>query len=215
MSTNQFMNWLPTLLQGLGTTAVASLISIFTAVLWGCVITILIALNEKALTAVLRGYISVFRNSPLLVQMFFCYYALPYIGVKWPAMVCGVVAITLNEGAFVAEMLRGTMKNIPKGEIEAAYSLGLSKFSVVTRVIFPLTFRNAIPMLTGQASIVIKDTSLLSMIMILDLTRSGSIFYAKFYNATSFYIVGVVYVLIFVVVSFLGKKIEKRLTVKR
>ncbi len=215
MSTVQFMNWLPTLLDGLKVTVLASLAAIITAVAWGCIIVILLAMDHKPLNAILRVYISVFRNSPLLVQMFFCYYALPYIGIKWPALVCGIVAITLNEGAFVAEMLRGVMKNIPKGEIEAAYSLGLSKFHVVTRVIFPLTFRNAIPMLTGQASIVIKDTSLFSMIMILDLTRAGSIYYAKFYNTAAFYIVGLIYILVFVAVNFAGKRIEKRLCVKR
>ena len=215
MSTNQFLNWLPTLLEGLETTVIASAVSIVTAILWGSVITILIAMNIKLLTGVLRVYISIFRNSPLLVQMFFCYYALPYIGIKWPAMVCGVVAITLNEGAFIAEMLRGTMKNIPKGEIEAAYSLGLSKFKVVTRIIFPMTFRNAIPMITGQASIVIKDTSLFSMIMIVELTRAGSIFYAKFANVSAFYIVGMVYIFVFLAVSVLGKYVEKRFRVKR
>lgn len=215
MSIHQFLNWLPTVLQGFGMTALGSSISICTAIVWGSLIAIFIAMDNRALTAILRVYISIFRNSPLLVQIFFAYYALPYIGIVWPAFVCGVVCITLNEGAFIAEMLRGAMKNIPKGEIEAAYSLGLNRWQVVTRVIFPMTFRTTIPSITGQASIIIKDTSLFSMIMIVDLTRASTIFYAKFFNPASFYVVGLFYLAIFVVFSFAGKRIEKRFAVKR
>lgn len=196
-------------------TAIGSIISICTAIMWGSLITILIALDNKILTAILRVYVSIFRNSPLLVQMFFAYYALPYIGITWPALVCGVVAITLNEGAFIAEMLRGSIKNIPKGEIEAAYSLGMTKWQVVTRVMFPMAFRTAIPMITGQASIIIKDTSLFSMIMILDLTRASTIYYAKFFDPASFYVVGVFYLALFLIFSFAGKRIENRMSIKR
>ncbi|MCE5236551.1 MAG: amino acid ABC transporter permease [Clostridiaceae bacterium] len=215
MNTTQFANWLPTLLEGLLTTSIASVLSIVTAVIWGSLVAILISLENKALTPILRVYTSVFRNSPLLVQMFFLYYALPYVGITMPALMCGVIAITLNEGAFIAEILRGNAKNIPRGEIEAANSMALSKFQIATRIIFPLSFRNSIPMLTGQSSIVIKDTSLFSMIMILDLTRAGSVFYSKFFDTASFYIVGLLYLGLFLVFSLIGKQVEKRISVKR
>jgi His/Glu/Gln/Arg/opine family amino acid ABC transporter permease subunit len=211
----QFANWLPTLLSGLKITVLASVISIAMAIAWGCTVSMIIAMSNKILTPIFRLYTSIFRNSPLLVQMFFFYYALPYVGIKMSAVVCGVIAITLNEGAFVAEILRGSIKNIPKQEVEAAYSLGLTKFQVVTKVIFPLALRSSVPMITGQSSIVIKDTSLFSMIMILDLTRAGSIFYSQFFSTTAFYIVGLFYILLFMIFSVAGKQIETRVKISR
>lgn len=215
MNITQFNNWLPTLLEGLWTTVIASIIAIIIAIIWGCIVSMAVAMENKILTPIFRVYTSIFRNSPLLVQMFFAYYALPYIGITLPKLVCGILAIVLNEGAFMAEILRGSVKNIPKGEIDAAYSLGLSRFMVVTRIIFPLAFRISIPSITGQSSIVIKDTSLFSMIMILDLTRAGSIFYSNYFSTASFYIVGLVYIILFLFFSLVGKQVEKRIKINR
>ncbi len=211
----QFQQWLPSLLEGLKITLLASAISIFTSIVWGSIVSILSSLGSKILSGVMRVYTSIFRNTPLLVIMFFCFYGLPLMGVSMPALVCGILAITLNEGAFVAEILRGAVKNLPAGEIEAAYSLGLSRFSVVTRIVFPLAIRNSVPMLTGQASIMVKDTSLFSLIMIVDITRAGSIFYDKYLSSVSIWIVAAIYVAIFLLITQLGKFVEKKSLVAR
>ena len=100
MNTTQFINWLPELLQGLGLTVGASLVCIATSVLWGCLIASLASLRNPVLTPILRSYTSIFRNSPLLVQLFFCFYGLPFLGVNLSALACGILAVTLNEGAF-------------------------------------------------------------------------------------------------------------------
>lgn len=215
MNSSQFIAWLPQLLQSLGVTVGASLACIATSIVWGCLVAALISLRNPILTPLLRLYTSVFRNSPLLVQMFFIFYGLPFIGISLPPLVCGILAVTLNEGAFVAEIVRGSIKNIPHGEIEAAYSLGLNKYQVVSRIIFPLAVRASIPMITGQASIVIKDTSLFSMIMITELTRSGDQFYSKYLNTSSIWFVAVLYIALFLVFNTLGKWVEKTVKVKR
>ncbi|HPF54366.1 MAG TPA: amino acid ABC transporter permease [Eubacteriales bacterium] len=211
----QFQQWLPSLLEGLKITLLASAISIFTSIVWGSIVSILSSLGSRILSGVMRVYTSIFRNTPLLVIMFFCFYGLPLMGVSMPALVCGILAITLNEGAFVAEILRGAVKNLPAGEIEAAYSLGLSRFSVVTRIVFPLAIRNSVPMLTGQASIMVKDTSLFSLIMIVDITRAGSMFYDKYLSSVSIWIVAAIYVAIFLLITQLGKFVEKKSLVAR
>lgn len=211
----QFADWLPSLLSGLKITLGASVISVFTSLIWGSLIAILIANDNSVLTGISRVYVSIFRNTPLLVIMFFCFYGLPMIGISFPALLCGVLAITLNEGAFVAEILRGSIRNLPSGEIEAACSLGLRRVQVVNKIIFPLAFRNSIPMLTGQASVMVKDTSLFSLIMIVDLTRAGSIFYDKYLNSISVWIVAVLYILIFLAFTCIGKFVEKKSMVKR
>ena len=215
MNAIQFANWLPDLLSGLKITVLASIVAILTSVVWGCVLASLRCLNLRVLSAVIRIYIVIFRNVPLLVVMFFLFYGLPLVGVDIPAVFCGVISITLNEGAFVAEIIRGSIKNMPRGEVEAAKSLGLGRLTIIRRITFPLAFRASIPMLLGQSSIVIKDTSLFSMIMMMDLTRAGSQYYATYFSPTAIWIVGVVYVAIFLIFTIVGRVVENKVVVKR
>ena len=215
MNAIQFANWLPDLLSGLKITVLASIVAILTSVVWGCVLASLRCLNLRVLSAVIRIYIVIFRNVPLLVVMFFLFYGLPLVGVDIPAVFCGVISIALNEGAFVAEIIRGSIKNMPRGEVEAAKSLGLGRLTIIRRITFPLAFRASIPMLLGQSSIVIKDTSLFSMIMIMDLTRAGSQYYATYFSPTAIWIVGVVYVAIFLIFTIVGRVVENKVVVKR
>ena len=215
MNAIQFANWLPDLLSGLKITVLASIVAILTSVVWGCVLASLRCLNLRVLSAVIRIYIVIFRNVPLLVVMFFLFYGLPLVGVDIPAVFCGVISITLNEGAFVAEIIRGSIKNMPRREVEAAKSLGVGRLTIIRRITFPLAFRASIPMLLGQSSIVIKDTSLFSMIMIMDLTRAGSQYYATYFSPTAIWIVGVVYVAIFLIFTIVGRVVENKVVVKR
>lgn len=215
MSTVQFLNWLPTLLHGLGITLLSSIVSIATSILWGCILASLRALNIKPLSAIVQVYTVIFRNTPLLVVMFFLFYGSPVIGIDLPAIACGIISITLNEGAFVAEILRGSMKNVAKGEIEAAESMGLTDHQVVRYITFPLALRASIPMILGQSSIVVKDTSLFSMIMIIDLTGAANQYYANYFDPTSIWIVGLLYIGLFLVFTLIGRGVETRMKVVR
>lgn len=215
MNEVQLIRWLPSLLEGLKVTLGASVLSVFTSILWGSVLAVILAYDNRILAPPVRVYISVFRNTPLLVLMFFCFYGMPLLGAALPGLACGVLAITLNEGAFVAEILRGSIRNLPSGEIEAACSLGLRKSQVVNNIVFPLALRNSIPMLTGQASVMVKDTSLFSMLMIVDITRAGSMFYDKYLSSVSIWIVAALYILIFLAFTQLGRFFERKAIVKR
>lgn len=215
MNQLQFVGWVPELLEGFKITLSASMISIVTSVILGAIVAMFVAYDNKIMTGILRVFVSIFRNTPLLVIMFFVFYGLPLIGITWPPLVCGIIAITLNESAFVAEILRGSILNIPQGDIEAAVSLGLKKWQVSSKVIFPLAIRNSVPMLVGQSSVIVKDTSLFSLIMIFDLMRSGQAYYDKYLSSVSIWIVGLVYVLIFLALSWLGSYIEKKSAFKR
>lgn len=211
----QFIDWLPKLLEGLKITLTGSIISVFSSILWGSVVAGILAYDNRLLMPIARTYISIFRNTPLLVIMFFTFYGLPLIGIMLPSLVCGILAITLNEGAFVAEIVRGSVKSLPIGEIEAACCLGLRKSQVVSKIIFPLAFRNSIPMLIGQTSVMVKDTSLFSLIMIVDLTRASSIFYDKYLSSVSVWIVAALYIAIFLAFTQAGRLIEKKALVTR
>jgi His/Glu/Gln/Arg/opine family amino acid ABC transporter permease subunit len=211
----QFEAWLPELLNGLKMTVLSSLLSALTSILWGSIIVSLMAMGNKLINSFLRIYISIFRNSPLLVQMFFFFYGFPHIGIVLSPLTCGILAVTLNEGAFVAEILRGAIRSLPTGELEAAYSLGLSKYQVIKKIILPLAIKSSIPMLIGQCSIIIKDTSLFSLIMILDLTRAGVRFYTRTFNNASIWIVAVIYVFLFLFLTYIGKHVEKKNIIRR
>jgi len=127
----------------------------------------------------------------------------------------GVLAITLNEGAFFAEIIRGSINGVPKNDWEAAESLGLGRGRILTNVIFPQALRNAIPALTGQISLVIKDTSLLSMIMIVELTRVGSMIYNQYFDLTGFIFAAALYVVLFIGINRASFVLENRSRVRR
>lgn len=202
-------------MHGLEVTVFASLLGILFSVVFGAVLASLRALDIGWLNWVVKLYTVIFRNVPLLVVMYFIFYGFPMMDIHISAIACGLIAITLNEGAFVAEILRGSIKNVRKGEIEAARSLGLTKYQVVRHITFPLAIRSAVPALLGQSSIIIKDTSLFSMIMIIDLTGAGSQFYSKYFNPISIWIVGLIYIALFLIFTLIGRGIEKRVQVKR
>ena len=212
---NRLIEWLPSLWEATLTTLWVASVAAVLATALGALILVLLLVDFKPLTVVLRVFISIFRNTPLLVQIFFIFYGLPLLGINLGPATSGILAITLNEGAFIAEILRGSSRGISKGEIDAANSLGLSKWKRISLVYFPLSFRAGIPAVTGQWSIVLKDTSLLSFVMIFELSRAGNQFYANYFDNTAIWIVAVIYVLLFGLFTLVGKTLERRLKVRR
>jgi len=207
--------WLPMFFEALITTLKISALSTVFALCLGSIVASAMSLGNRPLNYILQAYVSIFRNSPLLVQLFFFFYGLPFIGIRISSFMTGVMAITLNEGAFVAEIIRGSINGIPKNDWEAAESLGLSRSQILRKVIFPQAFRNSIPALTGQISLVIKDTSLLSMIMLVELTRVGSMIYNKYFDFAGFIFAAVLYIVIFIVINNFSFVLEKKYRVKR
>jgi len=206
---------LPMFFEALITTLKISALSAVFAICLGSIAASAMNLGNRPLNYILQAYISIFRNSPLLVQLFFFFYGLTFIGIRMSSFMTGVMAITLNEGAFFAEIIRGSINGIPKNDWEAAESLGLSRFLILRKVIFPQAFRNSIPALTGQISLVIKDTSLLSMIMLVELTRVGSMIYNKYFDFAGFIFAAVLYIVIFIVINNLSFVLEKKYRVRR
>ena len=203
--------WGPIFYDALIITLEISVISTVFTLILGSLVASVMSLGNRLLNSILKIYVSIFRNSPLLVQLFFFFYGLPSIGIRMSSLMTGVLAITLNEGAFVTEIIRGSINGIPKNDWEAAQSLGLSQFQVVKKVVFPQAFRNAIPALTGQISMVVKDTSLFSMIMIAELTRVGNMIYNKYLDFTGFIFGAVLYIIIFIATNNISFFLEKKI----
>jgi cystine transport system permease protein len=143
----------------------------------GLVLALVLALmrlsSKRALSAIARGYISIVRGTPLLVQLFVIFYGLPSIGVlidPWPS---AIVAFSVNVGGYAAEVIRAAILSVPKGQWEAAYMIGMSRNRALTRIILPQAARVSVPPLSNTFISLVKDTSLASLILVTELFREA------------------------------------------
>ncbi|KQQ92884.1 amino acid ABC transporter permease [Leifsonia sp. Leaf325] len=182
----------------------------------GIVIALIIALmrlsKNRVLSGIARGYISIIRGTPLLVQLFVIFYGLPTIGWvidPWPS---AVIAFSLNVGGYAAEVIRAAILSVPKGQWEAGYTIGMSSTQTLQRIILPQAARVAVPPLSNTFISLVKDTSLASVILVTELFRVAQNIAAF---SSEFLIVymeaGLVYWLICLVLSSGQGRLEKRL----
>ncbi|WP_335337201.1 ABC transporter permease [Sedimenticola thiotaurini] len=213
---------LPKLLQGAQLTLEITVISL----LIGLAIAIPFALMRLSRHAVLwmpaYAYILYFRGTPLLVQLFLIYYGsgqfraelsdLGLWGFFRDAYFCGVVALTLNTGAYTAEILRGAIQAVPAGDIEAARACGMSKVLMYRRIILPKAIRLAWPMYGNEVVFLMQATSLVSVITLLDLTGVAGRIISKTFAVYEIYITtAVLYLIITYAIVFVFRRIERRL----
>jgi His/Glu/Gln/Arg/opine family amino acid ABC transporter permease subunit len=118
-------------------------------------------------------YVEVMRGTPLLVQILFVYFVLPSVGVNLPAYTSGILALTLNASAYISEVIRAGILSIDAGQMEAARALGMSYWQAMRRIILPQTFRRVVPPLTNEGIALLKDSSLVSVIGLTELARTG------------------------------------------
>ena len=119
------------------------------------------------------AYVDLVRATPLLAQLYFLYFGLPSLGILMPELVVGVIALSLNSGAYVSEIIRSGIISIPVGQTEASASSGMSYWQQMRLIILPQALRPMVSPLIGQAIVLVKDSSLLSLISVLELTRVG------------------------------------------
>lgn len=174
-----FARWIaiygPTYVTGLGWTAFTAFWAALGAIVWGCVL-LLIRLSAPrwAATAV-DAYVQLFRNTPVLLPIYLIYFGFPLIGLPWPAVVCGGLALVLQNGAYVSEILRGGVKAIDRVQFDAARSIGLTSWSTFRKVVLPQVLVYSIPALGNQTVLLLKDTSLLSAITVTELTMQAKL----------------------------------------
>jgi His/Glu/Gln/Arg/opine family amino acid ABC transporter permease subunit len=129
--------------------------------------------SSRLLRAPAVAYVDVIRATPLLAQLYFLYFGLPSFGVVMPETVIGVIALSLNSGAYVSEIIRSGIMSIPRGQVEASASSGMNYGQQMRLIILPQALRPMVSPLIGQAIVLVKDSSLLSLISVLELTRAG------------------------------------------
>jgi len=203
-------NAVPLLAEGLLATVIVSLASFFLAFLIGSLVGIARAESAKA-RRLLAPYVEVFRGTPLLIQLFFIYYGLPSIGVTMNNYTAGIVGLALNGGAYISEIVRGSLYSVEKGQQDAAAALGLSWFQTMAHVIVPQSIRVALPPLVNSFSSLLKDSSLVSVLAITELTRVSQLIYTRTFRAFEVYLaVGTVYFVMIYAVSLLSGYFERK-----
>jgi len=202
------------LINGLKVTFQVSGISLLLAFVIGLVTALLRLSNSIAAKALARIYLELIRNTPLLVQLFFIYFVLsPVLDIS--RFNSAVLALSLFEGAYASEIFRAGIVSIPKGQWEAAYSLGLNPYLTYWHVILPQAIRWILPPLTGQAISLIKDSALVSTIAIYDLTMQGQSIIAETYLVFEiWFLVAFIYLLITGALSIIVGIMENRFKIQ-
>lgn len=200
------------LIDGLIGTVLVAVVALVTATLVGVVIGVLRARRIPVLDVVLRVYVEIFRGSPLLVQLLLVYFGATYAGFRGVSVFAAVVvALTLYEGAYIAEIVRAGVESVPRGQEEAARSLGLNGWHRLVFVTLPQAFRALMPALIGQWTALIKDSALASVIGYVDLIKAAQSLYAR--TGTPFEVLLVVAGLFFVIclpLTMTAKRLEKK-----
>jgi len=160
---------LPVMLRGTGYTLLFAVASMVLGLALGGLITLVRVLQVPLLQQVARLYVSAFRGTPLLVQVFIIYYGLPSIGIEFSPLAAGILALTLNVAAYLSESLRGAVLGVGQGQWMAGKSLGLTHVQTLRHVVGPQALRFAVPSLSNSLISLIKDTSLVSVIAVTEL----------------------------------------------
>lgn len=164
------------------------------------------------LSNIARFYISVIRGTPLLVQLFIVFFALPEFGVRIDPFPAAVIAFSLNVGGYAAEIIRSAIQSIPKGQWEAAETIGLNYVGTLRRIILPQATRVAVPPLSNTLISLVKDTSLASTILVTELLRQAQIIAAPTFEFFALYGTAAIYYwVICLVLSFGQARFEHRL----
>jgi len=161
--------------------------------------------------AIVRFYVWIIRGTPLLVQLFLIFYGLPSVGIVLDAFPAALIGFTLNVGAYTSEIIRAVLVSVPKGQWEAAYSIGMTWGQAMRRTILPQATRIAVPPLSNTFISLVKDTSLAAAITVPELFRAGQRIVATSYEPLILYIeVALIYLVVSSVLSNLQARVEKR-----
>ncbi len=162
----------------------------------------------RPLSRLLELYIWLMRGTPLMLQLLFVYFALPMVGVRLPDIAAALLAFTLNYAAYFAEIFRAGISAVPKGQYEAAKTLGMSYPLTMRRVIFPQVFRMVLPPVSNETINLVKDTSLVYILAMNDLLRVARTIVQREFDMTPFLIAAVFYLVMTAVLTWGFKKLE-------
>jgi len=196
---------------GLGVTLYLALISAVGSVLTGLLVAILRAYNSPTLNLFLKAYVDIFRSVPMIVIMVILFFALPFAGISLGSILSTVVALSLGYGAYTAESFRAGIESVHSGQIEAARSLGLSRWQTIRKIILPQAIPVIIPPLTGNLVAMLKDTAVASVVAAPELLKRARELYTSKTNPTPLVAAALIYLAVLIPLVRVVNVLENRL----
>ena len=204
---------LPPLLDGAGVTLGLFFITLALSLPLGLTLALARLSRFAALRHAVSGFIWLMRGTPLMLQLLFVYYALPFvpvIGVRLPDYPAAVVAFTLNYAAYFAEILRAGIQSIDRGQYEGAKALGMSYGQTMRRIVLPQVWRNTLPPLANETITLVKDTSLIYVLALNDLLRAARGIVQRDFSITPFIVAAAFYLLMTLVLTWVFQRLERQ-----
>ncbi len=206
---------MPALLAGARLTIYITVVGLLGGLVLGAVAGLFRAFGPAILNAIAFAYVELIRGTPIVVQVMFIYFALPVLAqIRIDPLTAAILAIIINAGAYIAEIVRGALLSVDKGLREAGLALGLPFWKVLVFVIGPIAFRRIIPPLGNQFIVSLKDTSLFIVIGVGELTRQGQEIMAANFRAVEIWTaVAIIYLIMTGTLSFALRVLEKRMRI--
>lgn len=205
---------IPLLAEGLVATVKISVLAIVFGTIAGFVLGLLSVVSFAPARWFVRAYVDFVRGTPLLIQVFLIYFALPVVGINLSEFWAGVTALSFNAAGFIAEIVRAGLGAIGRGQTEAAQSLGLTSNQVLVHILLPQIYRPALPPLTNELITLVKGSSLLSVISVYELTRAGqAIISERFVPFEIYALIALYYYALISLLAWLSRRLERRLLV--
>ncbi|WP_172195724.1 amino acid ABC transporter substrate-binding protein/permease [Saccharibacillus qingshengii] len=204
---------MPAFMTGLGYTMFYTIVSLFFAFLLGLLFGSMKVSHNKFLRGIATVFVDVFRGIPLLILAFFIYFAIPQaFGFKMEVWMASILALALNAGAYVTEIIRGGIQSIDKGQMEAARSLGVPYGNTMRKIILPQAIKVMVPSFINQMVITLKDTSILSIIGLVELAQSGKLVIARTYQTFDVYLtIAIMYLIVITILTKIADRLERRI----
>lgn len=208
-----FTRWAPYILQGTWITILLCVSSIIIATILAVFGAIARLSKNPIVNAVASLYVSFVRGTPLLVQIFFIYFALPQVGIRIPSIPAGIAALSINYGAYMTEIFRAGIQAVPRGQREAAEALGMPERNVMRRIVLPQAVRIVIPPIGNDFIAMIKDSALISTIAVQELLwRAQNAGRQEFRTLQALLIAALVYWTLTIIFSFFQERLERRMS---
>jgi polar amino acid transport system permease protein len=212
IDTSFIAEWGPFVIGGAGLTILVSAVSIVFATALALIGAMGRMSRNAFISSVASLYVSLVRGTPLIVQIYFIYLALPQVGIVLPAVPAGIIALSFNYGAYMTEIFRAGIQAVPRGQREAAQSLGLPERLVMQRIVLPQAFRIVIPAIGNDFVAMLKDSSLVSILAVEELLfRAQLVGRQNFRSLETLIIAAAVYWILTIVFSYFQERLERRM----
>ncbi|MFK5882773.1 MAG: amino acid ABC transporter permease [Candidatus Izemoplasma sp.] len=210
MDIDYVVSILPYILEGLETTLLVFVFALVFSLIIGITLGVTATSKYKVLNRTIWAYTWIFRGTPLLLQLYFGMYGLPSFGIVLDRLNVAILIFSLNYGAYFTEIIRGSILSIDKGQFEVSKTLGFGYIQTYIFIIIPQAIKRSIQAVGNETITLVKDTALIAAIALNDLLRNAKEIVSRDFRVEAFFVVGVIYIMLSLVIVYIFKKFEKK-----